>query len=149
MNGTKVESFLDTNVLVYAYDSSEKDKHECAKRLLSEIYSKRRRVVLSTQTLSEFFTTVTKKIANPLPLEKAQGIIQDIVDFEQFRKVSISPQTVLDAIEIQDISKTSYWDALIAATMKEQRVFEILTEDVEDFKKVQGIIAKNPFSEKN
>jgi predicted nucleic acid-binding protein len=52
---------VDTNVLVYAVDESEPVKREIARRTLaSGDYGE---LVLSSQVLSEFYVTVTRKLA--------------------------------------------------------------------------------------
>ena len=66
MPGTKV--FLDTNIIIYAYDVSAKEKHEQARKLLVDLWDSGRGV-LSTQVLQEFFVSVTQKIPQPLTLE--------------------------------------------------------------------------------
>ncbi|MGB9776100.1 MAG: PIN domain-containing protein [Anaerolineae bacterium] len=57
--------FLDTNVLVYAYDRSEPEKQQQAIRVLDALVVRGRGAV-STQVLAEFFITVTRKITVPL-----------------------------------------------------------------------------------
>src|SRR5690606_23324480 len=52
-----VISFLDTNLLVYAYDRAEPAKQRVAQAILRD---GSQRLVLSTQVLGEFYTTVTK-----------------------------------------------------------------------------------------
>ncbi|NBC12189.1 MAG: PIN domain-containing protein, partial [Gammaproteobacteria bacterium] len=54
--------FLDTNVLVYIFDGDEPDKQAVARQLLRDSGEIR----LSTQVLSEFYVTVTRKLARPL-----------------------------------------------------------------------------------
>ena len=65
MPETKI--FLDTNVIIYAYDVSAKEKHEQARKLLVDLWDSGRGV-LSTQVLQEFFVSVTRKIPQPLTL---------------------------------------------------------------------------------
>ena len=57
--------FIDTNVLVYAYDRSEPEKQRRALETLDQLVSARAGVI-SPQVMSEFFVTVTRKIASPL-----------------------------------------------------------------------------------
>jgi predicted nucleic acid-binding protein len=57
MNCTVAERLLDTNVLVYAYDASEKRRREIAKELLNEVWDDGGGVV-TLQNLSEFFFAV-------------------------------------------------------------------------------------------
>ena len=59
MKGDKV--FLDTNLLLYAYDAGSSAKHAVAVRILEDLW-KSGNGILSTQVLQEFFVNVTKKI---------------------------------------------------------------------------------------
>lgn len=52
---------IDTNVLVYAYDVSEKVKRRVARSLLDEVWEQGGGVV-TLQNLSEFFVVVTAKV---------------------------------------------------------------------------------------
>ena len=56
--------FIDTNVLVYAYDFSEPKKQAAALDSLDQL-EETESGVLSTQVLSEFFVVVTRKLASP------------------------------------------------------------------------------------
>lgn len=70
------KSFLDTNILVYAYDSSEKEKYPKASRLLEHLWSSQAGV-LSIQVLSEFYVVVTQKVERPISSSEAKAIIED------------------------------------------------------------------------
>jgi predicted nucleic acid-binding protein len=69
-------SFVDTNILVYAYDSEVGRKHNLAAELIDSLWTTRNGV-LSTQVLCEFFVTVTRKIPSPIPIDRARQIIED------------------------------------------------------------------------
>ncbi len=64
--------FLDTNLFVYAVDSSkaERDKSEQARQLIRSAIE-RNSGVISVQVLQEFYNTATRKIAAPLTPDKA------------------------------------------------------------------------------
>lgn len=68
MRAVKNKVFIDTNVLIYAYDLSAGDKHAIAKEIVLDIWNERRGV-LSTQVLQEFTVAVTSKIARPINFE--------------------------------------------------------------------------------
>jgi len=51
---------------------------------------------------------------------------------------------VVKAIELQAAYKAPFWDALIAATMLENGVKTIFTENTADFRKIPFIKAVNP-----
>ncbi len=52
---------LDSNILIYAYDSSEKEKYKIAKNLLADCWKRKKIYALSVQNLSELFIITTKK----------------------------------------------------------------------------------------
>jgi len=69
--------FIDTNVLIYAHDSSAGAKHAEAKELLRRLWETEEGC-LSIQVLQEFYVTATRKIAHPLTPEQASEIIATI-----------------------------------------------------------------------
>ncbi|MGH3926222.1 MAG: PIN domain-containing protein [Pseudonocardiaceae bacterium] len=68
-------TFVDTNVLLYAYDRNAGDKHEVAKTLLGRLW-KARNGSLSTQVLQEFYVNVTRKLTDPLSREAAREAVR-------------------------------------------------------------------------
>lgn len=144
---------IDTNVLVYGFDNSEGLKHELANELLEDVFEGKLSVVLSTQILSEFFVNITgerKKVGVNIPMgiDEAKALIRDIFSgFKSIAVVGVNPATVMEAMELKDLSNASYWDCLIAATMKEHGITTIYTED-KGFEKIEGIKVVNPFEEK-
>ena len=57
--------FLDTNVLVYLFDSDTPSKQTVARQVLAGDGGDVR-IVISTQVLQEFYVTVTRKLGTPL-----------------------------------------------------------------------------------
>ena len=62
--------FVDTNVLVYAYDRSEPEKQRRALTVLDHLVLTGTGAI-STQVLAEFFVAVTRKITYPLSVGEA------------------------------------------------------------------------------
>ena len=139
---TDERMLIDSNVLVYAYDRSETKKYASAKGLVKEILNSRNGV-LSVQNLAEFYYTITRKIEKPLQIDKAKQIVLDYM--EGFEIVSYNGKTIIEAINSQAIYKIAFWDALIAATMEENKISTIATENERDFRKVSWIKVVNPF----
>jgi len=137
--------FIDSNILVYAFDKNEATKHKKAKKLLEKCFTNEIKLVASTQVLSEFFVNATKKIEKPITVEDARNIVEKIIEFKGFSVLVIKPNTIKSAIDTSKKTGAHYWDSLIAETMKENKVFEILTENTKDFKKINWLNAKNPF----
>ncbi len=68
--------FIDTNVLVYAYDLTAGKKHERVREIMEKLWESGEGV-LSTQVLQEFYATVTGKIPQPIAPRRARAIIRD------------------------------------------------------------------------
>ena len=136
---------LDSNILIYAYDSSEKERHVIAKGLLADCWKRKKIYALSVQNLSELFVITTKKITSPIKPEEMKKNIQDINSFSNFNILTINKNNILSAIDISSEHNISYWDALIASVMKENHIYSIITENDKDFKKIPWLKVINPF----
>ena len=135
---------IDSNILIYAYDRSEKTKNKIAAKLIKQCFERKTKYNLSVQNLSEFFVVVTKKIDMLLSKRDALEIINEIVEFDTWTILSIKPSSIILAIKISEEYNMSYWDSLLAATMKENGITTIYTENEKDFK-IPWIKVINPF----
>ncbi|MBI2598274.1 MAG: PIN domain-containing protein [Candidatus Diapherotrites archaeon] len=144
MNAEPKEFFVDSNILVYAFDESEPKKRLIAKKIVEDITKGEKKGIVSNQVLGELFFALTKKIEKPLKKETAQIIINGLIDSVHWKKVNYSVHTVSKAIEISIKENLPFWDSIILETMLENKVFAILTENTKDFASRQ-IKAKNPF----
>lgn len=132
---------IDTNILVYAYDLSESEKQQKSLTVLDRLVVLDSAVV-SSQVLSEFFTTVTRKIPEPLTLEDAE---KRLTHFCQIWSVlQVNEMIIFEAIRGVKAHKLSYWDALIWATARLNQVRTILSEDFSHDSYVEGVRFVNP-----
>ncbi len=69
--------FLDTNVLVYLFDTDSPAKQNRAREVLNK-EARGSRALLSTQVLQEFYVTVTRKLATPLDGKSAEQAVRDL-----------------------------------------------------------------------
>ena len=72
--------FVDTNVFVYLFDAGAPAKQQRAREVVGEL-ARARSLVLSSQVLSELYVTVTRKLAEPLPVEQALRAVDDLAAF--------------------------------------------------------------------
>ena len=77
MSDSRVYQFVDTNVLVYAFDRSAGARHEIAREQVSKLWEEDLGC-LSIQVLQEFYVTVTQKIRSPLATDQAAKILMDL-----------------------------------------------------------------------
>ena len=99
---------------------------------------------IALQNISEFYVVVTKKIENPLPTSIARKIVKDIIDFNNWQVISYDEASLITAIDMGIKYKIHYWDSLLCATMKQNGINGIYTENVKDFDKVPWVTAINP-----
>ena len=140
MNGDKV--FTDTNIVVCAYDSAAGRKHQIAATAMKDLWHSGLGL-LSNQVLQEFFVTVTKKIASPLETGLAKRIIKNISKWDV---VINDVDSILEAIDIQERYKFSFWDCMIIASALKGGATTILSEDLADGMKIESLWIKNPFT---
>ena len=143
MTGDKPLFLIDSNILIYAYEEEASHKKQIAKKILSQAFAKKESYAVSIQNLAEFACAYLTKGKGDM--RRLQKSIKGISRHENFIKISYTQQTITHAMEIITNSKNPFWDALIAATMLENNIRHIYTENTSDFANT-GITAINPFA---
>jgi predicted nucleic acid-binding protein len=133
--------FVDTNILVYAYDRDAGAKRDQAKDLISGLWENRSGVI-STQVIQEFYITLTRKIPNTLSNASARKVIRSFLAWEM--AINDIP-IILHAMEIEENHRISFWDALIIAAAYTKNCSTILSEDLNHHQTIEGILITNPF----
>jgi predicted nucleic acid-binding protein len=140
MPGDKI--FVDTNILIYAYDVSAGKKYETAKTIIMDLWNSGRGI-LSIQVLEEFFVNITKKVSKPLEIKSAKDIIKDFLKWEV---VILDGESLLEAIEIHIRYRYSFWDSMVLEAAQKGGASWLLSEDLLDGQTVDGVKIKNPFA---
>lgn len=139
MNGDRV--FVDTNVIVYAYDKDAGEKHRIAVDIMKDLWHSGLGTI-STQILQEFFVTLTKKISAPMDISVVRETVRRLSKWD----VSIiDVDTIIRATELQERYNYSFWDSLVVAAAIASGVRTIFSEDLSDGQTIEGITIKNPF----
>lgn len=133
--------FVDTNILVYAFDRLEGEKHFKAVRLVESLWETRSGC-LSIQVLQEFHSAVTRPRAKTFSLKESQEIIRSFAYWEVY---SPKPNDILQAISIQEKNILSFWDALIIQTAISSGCQSLYTEDFSNGRIIDGVKIINPF----
>ena len=139
MNGDRV--FVDTNVIVYAYDKDAGKKHRIAADIMKDLWRSGRGTI-STQILQEFFVTLTKKISAPMDISVVRETIRRLSKWDV---AIIDVDTIIRATELQERYNYSFWDSLVVAAAIASGVRTIFAEDLSDGQTIEGITIKNPF----
>jgi predicted nucleic acid-binding protein len=135
-----VKTFIDTNILVYAHDVDQNQRHQTAREILIELMSNRNGA-LSPQVLQEFYVTVTRKLAKPLSKRAAREIVEDYSVW----CIDTTAAEVATAFRIEDEAKISFWDALICAAALKSGASILLSEDLNSGQQIAGLRIHNPF----
>jgi predicted nucleic acid-binding protein len=143
----KDKIFLDTNILVYSIDSSTelKQKRNVARKIVTT-HIRQESGVISIQVLQEFFQVATRKIETPIS-------IGDALEYMQYMSTLqiIAPDfdMVVAAARLHQRYSLSSWDALIVQAAKTAGCTQIVSEDLQDGFRLDGLTIKNPFISKD
>ncbi|HLG18678.1 MAG TPA: PIN domain-containing protein [Bdellovibrionota bacterium] len=135
------DTFVDTNVLIYAHDLDAGRKHEIAADLLEKLWTNRRGV-LSTQVLQEFYVNVTRKISHPISKSTAREIVSG---YTAWKVENVTSDHVLRASELEERHQLSFWDALIVSAALSAGAERVLSEDMSHQQGILGLRIENPF----
>jgi predicted nucleic acid-binding protein len=128
-------TFVDTNVLAYAYDADSGEKGERAREVLAEIDG----AVVSTQVLLELFAVLTRKLG--LTREVAEEATESLMDLEV---VATDARLVREGLRISRDHDISHWDGMIIAAAAASGCEVLLTEDLNDGQVIEGVRVVNP-----
>jgi len=131
---------IDTNILVYAFDTAYPPKREVCRSIVEGIFLGKERGAVTTQVLAEFANAVTKKVEHPLGKGQAAAIVRSILASENWSVFPYLGEDVAGAI----LEPNPFWDSLIAKTFSRNSVNKILTENKKHFAG-SGVTAINPF----
>jgi predicted nucleic acid-binding protein len=133
-------TFVDTNVFVYAVDDAEPAKRDIAGNVLAS--GQYGELVLSTQILSEFYVTVTRKFAGRVSEEE---VVEGLDRLGLHPIVPVDTTLVRSAVQISRTAQISYWDGLVVAAASRAGCERLLTEDLNDGQTIGSVCIENPF----
>lgn len=136
------ECFADTNLLVYARDSSEETKQPVAMAWLAELW-KRQTGRTSVQVLNEYYVTVTRRLNPGLPVNQARS---DVRALTVWSPIAISSRLIEAAWEIEEQTHYAWWDALVVTSALFLGCRYLLSEDLQHGHSIGALTIINPFS---
>jgi predicted nucleic acid-binding protein len=133
--------FVDTNVYVYRFDTTEPEKQRRCEAWLRHLWRERSGRV-SIQVLQELYPNLTRKLDHPLPSAEARGIVRSLLAWDP---VPVDRTTIEAAWNLQDRHSLSWWDALIVAAAQVAGCPYLLTEDLNHDQDLDGVRVVDPF----
>jgi len=131
--------FVDSNVLLYAVDDADPRKQRVARDWRAELW-KSRLGRTSFQVLSEFSVNAVR--LKPAATDEARAEVHDLLSWNP---VILDAAVMEQGWKLQDRYQLSFWDSLIVAAAKAASCRFLLTEDLQNGQKLDGVEVVNPF----
>jgi predicted nucleic acid-binding protein len=135
--------FVDTNILMYAHDTSAGAKHERARALVEELWRDRTGVV-STQVLQELSVNLRRKAGRPLDVKATREIV---ADYLTWHVIVNSGESILEALDFEARYQVSFWDALVLHAAHASGADVLYSEDLSDGQTYGSVRVTNPFKQ--
>ena len=132
--------FLDTNVLVYAYDPSDPRKQQKAQNLVRRAAAGE--IAASSQVLGEFAATLLHKLK---PAAKPEDVMALVDTLGPIKLVPIDGDVVLRAVQVRAQYGVHFYDGMIVAAAERGGCQKIWSEDLNAGQEYFGIAIENPF----
>jgi predicted nucleic acid-binding protein len=132
--------FLDTNVLVYAYDASDPRKQQIAQGLVRRAVAGE--IAASSQVLGEFAATLLHKITPPAKPEDLMVLLDTL---GPINLVSIDGDVVLRAVQARAQYGVHFYDGMILAAAERGGCQKIWSEGLDAGQQYFGCTVENPF----
>jgi predicted nucleic acid-binding protein len=133
------DRFLDTNILLYAYDLDAPAKRSVAMAIVEEAWRQPGRTALSVQVLQEFHVHFVRR---GHPVAEATLIVGD---FSSWNVIEKSLALFQRGLWLQSRWQISLWDAMILAAAESSGARELLSEDLNHGQNYGQVSVINPF----
>jgi len=134
--------FVDADVLLHSFDTSEPSRQVRAASWLEWLWS-RGLGRTSYHVLDELYVSLTSRLTHPLPPQDARTVVRSLV---AWRPQPTDPQTIEQAWSIQDRYEVAWWACLTAASAMVQNCAYVLTEGLQHNRNLGGLVVINPFT---
>jgi predicted nucleic acid-binding protein len=131
-------AFLDTNIVVYAFDETAPEKRQRARQLL-----RGSTWCCSWQVIQEFSHVARHRFATPLsPVD-----LRDYVDLVLWPRCRVlpSPDLLRTALTLHEATQYSFYDSLIVCGAIASGAKLLYTEDLQHDRVIEGVRIVNPF----
>ena len=136
-----VDSFIDTNVIIYLFDETNTEKCRIAEELIEKSIENGNGCI-SYQVVQETINTVTRKLkASP---DEARSLLDNVL--EPLWRVNPTRALYRRGLELQIRYKFGFYDCLIIAAALDAGCKTLYTEDLQHGQQVETVTIVNPFS---
>ena len=132
--------FVDTNILMYAHDTSAGPKHERARAIVEELWRDRTGVV-STQVLQELSVNLRRRAGRPLDTKATRELV---VDYLTWQVEVNGGDSILEALDLETRYQISFWDALVLQAAQASGAAILYSEDLSHGQTYGSVRVINP-----
>ncbi|MFP4375384.1 MAG: PIN domain-containing protein [Spirochaetaceae bacterium] len=137
------DSFIDTNVFVYAFDQTAPQRRARAREIVRNAVARDGNSVISSQVVQEFLNVALTRFHTPLSPADARRYAHTVL--LPMCRVWPSAELYDRAIGVHATTGFSFYDSLIVAAALLAGCRELLTEDLQHGQEVEGLVIRDPF----
>jgi predicted nucleic acid-binding protein len=137
-----VKSFLDTNVIVYAFDQSFPEKARIAQGLITDGAADKQ-AIISYQVVQEFINVALRGFRLAIVKSDLESFV--LTALFPMMAISSSPALVIEALRLHGDNQLSWYDALIVAAALQGGCRVLYSEDLQHGRRFGDLIVQNPF----
>lgn len=135
--------FLDTNVLVYTFDSSAPKKRETAQDLVSQALDTGLGCI-SYQVVQELLNVARSKFKTPMAVHEATVYLDHVL--QPLCTIYLGPFLWQEALHAQERWQYSFYDSLIIAAARQADCSILYSEDMQHQQTLNGLRVIDPFA---
>lgn len=134
--------FIDTNIIVYAFDRRDRYKWETANRMMGEALETHKGIV-SFQVIQEFANVSLQKFRQPLKPRDCKIFISNFL--APLCQIYPSPDLYNEAVNLFAETGLGFYDSLIVAAAVRADCQVLYSEDLTDGQIIRSVKIVNPF----
>ena len=134
--------FLDTNIFVYAFDSTDSKRQDKANNLIKFALANHMGCI-SYQVIQEFLNVATRKFAVPLSIPDCEKYLNSVLS--PLCEIYSNIDLYFRSLDILERWQFSFYDSLIISAALQSNCKILYTEDLQHQQKIQDLIICNPF----
>ena len=135
--------FIDTNILVYQFDTRSPEKQLKAREIV--LYAlETKRGVISTQVVQEFLNVALRRFNRPMTHTEASNYLHTILHpmCQHYPRIGFYE----DALKVMSQTQYSWYDSLIVTSANALSCQTLLSEDLHHGHKIGTLTIRNPFA---
>ncbi len=134
--------FLDTNVVVYAFDQLSPAKLKIARRLIAQ-GAEEKRAVVSYQVVQEFVNVALRRFETSMSQSELEEFLFEALF--PMTEISSSAALVIEALRMRGMHQLSWYDSLIVAAAIQGGCKILYTEDLQHGQRFGDLVVQDPF----